>query len=183
MADGSGKGVWLWGPLTRQGLIVAALVCAIDQAFKTWMIHGFDIAARRQVELTPFFDLVMAWNYGVSYGLFAQDTALGQWLLVGVKALAVIVFWVWLARSERPLVAIALGLVIGGALGNAIDRSIYGAVADFFYFHIESWDFHWYIFNLADVAITAGAIGLIYDALVPAKTERPPPAASQAPRS
>ena len=88
-------------------------------------------------------------------------------MLLAVKAAAVLLLWVWLAHARDRLSALALGLIVGGALGNAIDRLAYGWVADFVHFHItaETWRFSWYVFNLADVAIVAGVIGLLYDSI------------------
>ena len=95
-------------------------------------------------------------------------------MLVGIKVLAIALFWVWLARSETKIGAVALGLIIGGAVGNGIDRSTYGAVADFFLVEIPQWDFRWYIFNLADVAIVAGVVGLLYEAILPRRAPETP---------
>jgi signal peptidase II len=165
---------WLWGRFTASGLIAAALAAVIDQGFKLWMIFGFDITAHQPVQVGPFLKLVMAWNYGISYGLFEQQGDLGQWVLVGIKALAIALFWVWLARAETRIGAVALGLIIGGAIGNGIDRATYGAVADFFLVEVPQWDFRWYIFNLADVAIVAGVIGLLYEAVLPRRAPETP---------
>ena len=109
----------------------------------------------------PFFDLVLVWNRGVSYGWFAQHTAFGRFGLVALSLVASLALWIWLARTERPLTAAAIGLVIGGALGNALDRVIYGAVADFFLLHWRGFD--WYVFNIADLAIVAGVGLLLYE--------------------
>jgi len=160
----------MWGPLTRLGLLVAAISAAIDQASKVWLLYVFDLPARAPVRLTPFLDLVMTWNKGISYGLFQQDGPFGQWVLLAIKAAAVALLWVWLARAGSRLTAVALGLIIGGAAGNAVDRIIHDAVADFVLFHIttETIRFNWYVFNLADAAIVAGVVGLLYEsALVP----------------
>jgi signal peptidase II len=152
------------GPLTGLGVLVAALVCLLDQAHKLWMLFSFDIAAHEPVEIAPFFEVILVWNRGVSYGLFEQDTALGQWGLVLFKIVAVIVLLAWLARTTTRLGAVALGLIIGGAIGNAIDRAAYGAVADFFHFHIGH--FSWYVFNIADIGIVAGVAMLLYEAVL-----------------
>jgi signal peptidase II len=156
---------YAWGPLTRFGVVVALIVCAIDQASKLWLLDLFDLANRGIVHITPFLDFVLTWNTGISYGLFPQESELGRAILLALKAAAVVVLWVWLARAELKLTALALGLIIGGAIGNAIDRVLYGAVADFVLFHIttKSFNFVWYVFNLADVAIVAGVIGLLYE--------------------
>jgi signal peptidase II len=158
----------LWGPLTRFGLAIAVAAAAIDQAVKVWLLFVFDLGGRGIVTLTPFLDLVLAWNTGISYGLFRQEGPLGQWLLLALKAIAVILLWIWLARATTRLTALSLGMIIGGAVGNAIDRYAYGAVADFVLFHITTADFSfkWYVFNVADVAIVAGVIGLLYETVI-----------------
>src|SRR5262249_10279115 len=111
---------------------------------------------------------VLTWNAGISYGLFPQKGPLGQWALLALKAIAVILLWIWLSRTSSRLTAASLGLIIGGAIGNAIDRFTYGAVADFVLFHLTTASFsvNWYVFNLADVATVAGVVGLRYERLV-----------------
>jgi signal peptidase II len=158
----------LWGPLTRFGLAVALLSAAVDQAVKLWLIFVFDLGARGIVTLTPFLNLVLAWNTGISFSLFPQSGPLGQWALLALKLIAVLLLWIWLARASTRLTALALGLIIGGALGNAIDRIAYGAVADFVLFHVttESFNFNWAVFNLADAAIVIGVAGLLYETLL-----------------
>jgi signal peptidase II len=159
---------YLYGPLTRLGLIAAALSAAADQAVKLWLLFGFDLGARGPVRLAPFLDLVLVWNTGISYGWFQQTGPAGQWALLAIKVIAVALLWIWLARAGSRLAALALGLIIGGAVGNAIDRLVHGAVVDFVLFHIATatWTFNWYVFNLADAAIVAGVIGLLYDSVV-----------------
>ena len=161
-------GSLLWGPLTGFALVVALAAAAIDQAVKLWLLNIFDLGARGIVTLTPFLDLVLTWNTGISYGLFRQEGPLGQWALLALKAIAVVLLWIWLSRTTSRLTALSLGLIIGGAVGNAIDRAVYGAVADFVLFHLTtaSFSFRWYVFNLADVAIVAGVIGLLYETLL-----------------
>ena len=165
---------FLRGPLTWAGLITALVTLAADQASKLYLLFVYDLGARGLVPLLPGFDLVLTWNTGISYGLLQQDSDLGRWLLLAFKLAAVAILWVWLARAGSRLTAVALGLIIGGALGNAIDRGLYGAVADFVFFHIEAWRFRWYVFNLADAAIVAGVIGLLYDSLVPGRAAKAP---------
>jgi signal peptidase II len=156
----------LAGPFTRLGLAAALIACALDQAVKLWLLFSYDLAAKGAARLTPFLDLVLTWNKGISYGLFQQEGPAGQWALLGFKALAVILLWLWLARATSRLSAVALGLIIGGAIGNAIDRVAYGAVADFLLFtpHLGGFGFP-YVFNLADSAIVAGVAGLLYESL------------------
>jgi signal peptidase II len=157
----------LWGPLTRFGLLVALMAAVIDQAVKLWLLFVVDLGGRGIVSIAPFLDLVLTWNTGISYGLFRQEGPLGQWALLALKAIAVALLWIWLSRAVSRLTALSLGLIIGGAVGNAIDRFAYGAVADFVLFHVStaSFSFKWYVFNLADVAIVAGVIGLLYETL------------------
>ena len=124
-------------PRLRSGLIAAVAVLVLDQASKLWLLFVFDIARRGAVKVTPFFDVVLAWNTGISYGWFQTESMAGQALLLAIKAIAVIVLGVWMARSQTRMAAIALGLIIGGALGNAIDSLAYGAVVDFALFHVE----------------------------------------------
>jgi signal peptidase II len=151
------------GPLTRLGLFLAIATFAADQLSKFWVLKIINLDERPPIQLTPFADLAMAWNEGVSYGLLTTRT---QPILVLISIFISLVLVIWLARSHRPLVAAALGLIIGGAMGNALDRIIHGAVADFVHLHWGS--FSWYVFNVADVAIVAGVALLIYDGLWPA---------------
>jgi len=152
----------------RSGVIAAIGVLALDQASKFWLLRVFDIGHRGTVKVTPFFDLVLAWNTGISYGWFQNESAVGQTILLAVKAVAVIVLAIWMARSRTPIATVALGLIIGGAVGNAADRFAYGAVVDFALFHVQIGGntFNWYVFNLADVAIVAGVAALLYDSFV-----------------
>jgi signal peptidase II len=152
----------------RPGVIAALVALALDQASKLWLLYVFDIARRGAVKVTPFFDLVLAWNVGISFGWFQSDSQLAQIALMAVKAVAVIVLAIWMARSRTLMATIALGLIIGGAIGNAIDRFAYGAVVDFALFHaqIGGNTFNWYVFNLADVAIVAGVAALLYDSFL-----------------
>jgi signal peptidase II len=153
----------------RPGIIAAVAALALDQASKLWLLFVFDLAAQHgKVKVTSFFDLALTWNTGISYGWFQSESALAQIVLMAVKAVAVIVLAVWMARSRTLLATIALGLIIGGAIGNAIDRFAYGAVADFALFHLQIGgnDHEWYVFNLADVAIVAGVAALLYDSFL-----------------
>jgi signal peptidase II len=155
-------------PHLRPGVIAALAVLALDQASKLWLLRVFDIGHRGAVRVTPFFDLVLAWNPGISFGWFQNDSAVAQTSLMIIKAIAVIVLAIWMARSRTLLATIALGLIIGGAIGNAVDRFAYGAVVDFALFHLQIGGntFNWYVFNLADVAIVAGVAALLYDSFL-----------------
>jgi signal peptidase II len=152
----------------RLGVITALVTLALDQASKLWLLYVLDIGHRGTVKVTPFFDLVLAWNIGISFGWFQNDSQIAQLALMLVKAAAVIALAIWMARSRTLLATVALGLIIGGAIGNAIDRVAYGAVVDFALFHLQigANTFNWYVFNLADVAIVAGVAALLYDSFL-----------------
>jgi signal peptidase II len=152
----------------RPGVIAGIAVLALDQASKLWLLFVFDIGHRGAVKVTPFFDLVLAWNVGISFGWFQNDSQIAQIALMLIKAVAVIVLAIWMARSRTLIATVALGLIIGGAIGNAIDRFAYGAVVDFALFHVQIGGntFNWYVFNLADVAIVAGVAALLYDSFL-----------------
>jgi signal peptidase II len=158
---------YAWGRWSAFGLGIAAAACALDQASKLWLLFGINLADRAPIAVAPFFDLVLTWNTGISYGLLDRHSAALQDALLAFKAAALIFLWIWLARASSRLAALALGLIIGGALGNAIDGLHWPGVLDFALLHLDGagWTFRWYVFNLADVAIVAGVIGLLYESL------------------
>jgi signal peptidase II len=161
---------WLWGPLSLLGLGLAVTTVGLDQVHKWWMLTAFDIQSKGRVAVLPFLDLEFVKNTGVSYGLFLQNTRQGQWILASFAGLAVCAMAVWLARGvTNKLVAASVGLIMGGAASNAVDRLSLGGVADFFLLH--AYGFYWYVFNLADVAIVAGVIGLVYDSLTASRKD------------
>jgi signal peptidase II len=160
------------GPYFGLGLAIAAITFVLDQITKYAVLYGLELPLRGKIYIAPFADFVLAMNRGISYGLFPQDGELGRWLLFSIKIAASVLFFFWLRRAASALVAAALGLLIGGALGNALDRAVYGAVVDFVALH--AYGFRWYVFNLADAAIVAGVIGLLYDALRPNALKSPP---------
>ena len=148
----------------RLGALTALVTLALDQASKLYLLFGYELPLKEPVVLAPFLELIVVWNRGISYGLFQQDSELGRWALFAVMIAAVVGLSVWMARATSRLLATSLGLIVGGAIGNAIDRVAYGAVFDFVHFHVGS--FSWYVFNVADAAIVAGVVGLVYDSLV-----------------
>ncbi|HJO97621.1 MAG: signal peptidase II [Rhodospirillales bacterium] len=150
------------GSAPRVGIAAATLVVALDQASKWWMLDHV-MRPPRVIELTGFFNLVMGWNRGVSFGLFNTSTPYNAWVLSALALIIVAVLAVWLGRTRSPLLAAAIGLIIGGALGNVIDRVRFGAVFDFLDIHAAG--FHWPAFNVADSAITVGAVMLVVDSL------------------
>jgi signal peptidase II len=143
------------------GFGVAALILMLDQLTKWWIV-GRVMNQPRAIEITPFFNLVMVWNRGITFGLFG-DSEWGRWAFAGLALAIVIVLITWLVRASRRWIAAALGLIIGGAIGNVIDRIRWGAVADFLDFHVAGW--HWPAFNVADSAIVVGVGLLLLEAL------------------
>lgn len=147
----------------RLGLSVAAVIFAADQALKLWILFIYDLPARGRVAVLPFLDLVMVWNRGISYGLFQQEGLAGRLVLLAISVAACVFIFFWLRRNVPRLEAWALGLILGGAAGNAVDRFAYGAVADFVLLYAGG--FEWYVFNIADAAIVVGVVLLLYAAL------------------
>jgi signal peptidase II len=145
----------------RLFLIVFVLTLVLDQASKLYLFFVVDIASRSPIAVTSFFDLALVWNRGISYGLFQQSTELGRWILTLFKLAATIGLSIWAWRAQEKWLSIGLGLIAAGALGNAIDRILYGAVLDFAHFYWGS--FSWYVFNVADAAIVVGVVFLLYD--------------------
>lgn len=164
-------------PMLRFGLILAAVVIVVDQLTKWWILGPMDfsplgclqmIGPCGFIEVSPIFDLRMVWNRGVSFGLLRADADMARWGLVALSLVISGVFLWWLKDATRRLTAISLGLVVGGALGNVIDRIRFGAVADFLDFS-GLW-FPW-VFNVADAGITVGAILLAVDMVFFSETE------------
>ncbi len=156
----------------RIGLLVALVTLILDQVSKLWLYFGTDLVLTQPWPLTTFADFVVVWNRGVSYGLFQQDGGVGRWLLVALALAAAVALGFWMWRAGSRLLAASLGLIIGGAVGNAIDRAAYGAVFDFVHLHAGEWS--WYVFNIADAAIVAGVVGLIIDSLRPQRHDEVP---------
>jgi signal peptidase II len=146
----------------RLGLAAILAALALDQLSK-WVILTRVMNPPEPVAVLPVFDLVLAWNRGVSFSMFWSDGAHAPYLLAGFALLVVAGLAVWLARVKAPLPALGLGLIIGGAVGNVVDRLQFGAVVDFLYFHYAGWGFP--AFNLADTAITVGVALLLLDSL------------------
>jgi signal peptidase II len=147
------------------GLALAAAVFVADRVSKQWILGLLEQNAL-PIEVTPFFNLVFTWNRGITFGLFnsAEGAGWGRWVLLAVTGAIALGLLVWLARAAQWWVVVALGLVIGGAVGNLVDRVLYGAVADFLDFHLLG--YHWYVFNVADSAIVCGVGLLLLDSLL-----------------
>ena len=145
------------------GFLLAVFVIALDQLSKSILLALFHPATGKpptEITLAPFFDLVLVWNRGVSFGIFNHDNSVMPLALIGLALILVILVAYWLTRAETWGEAAAFGLIIGGAIGNVIDRARLGAVVDFLDFH---WDVHhWPAFNLADSCIVLGACLILY---------------------
>ena len=161
-----------WRRDMRPGLIVAAVVLAGDQISKALLIGLMAARGDAPLEITGFFRLVMVWNQGVSFGLLngPDEAGLRRWALVVVALAIVGGLLLWLRKARTPWLAGVIGAIVGGALGNVVDRLARGAVADFFDAH--AWGWHWPAFNVADAAISLGVVALIADGLLGRRSER-----------
>jgi signal peptidase II len=151
--------------MLARGLAVSAAVVIVDQLSKAAVLEyfaGSPLAAHEAI--TPFFNLVLTYNRGISFGLFNTPSGMNVLLFSVLAAIIVTTLIIWLRRVASSLLAVAIGLVIGGAIGNVIDRIRYGAVVDFLDFHIGSW--HWPAFNVADSAICVGVAAMLLDGLL-----------------
>jgi signal peptidase II len=157
--------------LDKQAMGLVVLTLIADQLSKEMLLRFLLKAGPSVPVIDDFFRLVIVWNPGVSFGFLGGDKALPPWVL-SVVAIAVCVgLFVWLRRIDRPLIGWGIGLVIGGAIGNVIDRARWGAVFDFADFHVAQW--HWPAFNVADSAIVVGVGLMLIDSLVGEKQHTP----------
>lgn len=145
----------------KLGLLVALLIFIADQATKFYVLHGLNLEFAGMIPVIPFVDFVLVWNRGISYGLFQQHQDFGRYVLIFLSLLISAGLGIWLNRTKDRILALAIGFLVGGALGNVIDRLIYGAVVDFVLLHWGEW--RWYVFNLADAAIVFGVVLLLYE--------------------
>ena len=143
------------------GLLLAAITVVFDQFTKALVLAFLE--PYQAVEWAPFLSCVLVFNTGISFGLFAGETALLRWVLIGLALAVSVLLTSWLYKEKRPRVASALGLILGGAIGNVVDRIFRHAVVDFLDLHIGGW--HWPAFNLADSAITVGAVLYVFTSL------------------
>lgn len=154
--------------LTAAGLAALAVVLAADQGSKGWVLNGLGLPDLGSVPVLPGLNFTFVQNQGVTFGLFKAGGEYGPLLLAGVAVAIVVALGVWLRRAENPLVAIALGAIGGGAVGNIIDRLRFGWVVDFIHVHVGSWS--WYVFNVADAAIVCGVGALLLDGVLPKRS-------------
>ena len=151
------------------GIGMALAILVADQASKWWVLEVFDLPARVSVPVLSWLNLTMVWNRGITFGLLSSDSTWGAVLLAGVALAVVAALAVWLWQAERAAVALALGAVAGGAVGNVIDRVRFGAVVDFV--HAHAWGWSWYVFNVADAAIVCGVAVLVLDSVLAGRKE------------
>src|SRR6185312_5131658 len=151
--------------LTALGLAAALVVLAADQVSKWWVVTVIDLPTIRQIVLLPMLNLTMVRNQGITFGLLNGFGTWGHLILAAIALAVVVALGVWLRRAESRLVAVALGAIAGGAVGNVIDRLRFGAVVDFIHAHLGDW--HWYVFNVADAAIVCGVAALVLENLLP----------------
>jgi signal peptidase II len=164
-------GGWLWGPFSGLGLSVAVTTAVLDQAHKWWMVVVEEIEGRGRYSALPFLDIRFTRNTGVSFSMLDSSSYSWQLGLAGFAVIAALALWVWLARGpSNRLLAWSLGLVMGGAVGNAVDRVLYGGVTDYFLPHAFGIDWP-NVFNIADVAIVAGVAGLLYESFVASRND------------
>jgi signal peptidase II len=151
----------------RLGIGLAIATLALDQATKFYIFRVLDLPERGTIEVLPILDLSFVWNHGISLGLFQQGSEIGRWALVSLELAAVIFILLWMWRTKSLVTTVALGLIAGGAAGNAIDRALFGAVLDFL--HLHAGNVRWldfpYIFNVADSGISLGVALLVLESL------------------
>lgn len=159
MAGTAGMTMPIHRPARYLGLMTAPIAAAIDQGSKAWALDALWPPYSEGIVLLPVLNLRLGFNTGVTFGMFAESAAGAVWLLVGIKLAVVAWLLHWLWRAASRIEAVAIGLIIGGALGNILDRLRIGAVTDFIDAHYGGW--HWPTFNLADVAIVCGVTLLV----------------------
>ena len=157
--------------IDRQAMMLVALTVVADQASKEVLLRYLQRVGKAVPVIDDFFRLVEVWNPGVSFGMLGGDRALPAWVLSGVAILVCIGLFLWLRRTDRPLTGWGIGLVMGGAIGNVIDRARWGAVFDFADFYVRQW--HWPAFNVADSAIVIGVGLMLLDSLIGDKERAP----------
>jgi signal peptidase II len=173
MSLSGGMRGWLWGPLSGLAAWIALPTLILDQANKWWMILVYRIEEKGRVAVLPFLDFVYVLNTGISYSLLDGKSYRWQLALSVFAVVVSIAMWVYIARGATTrAMAIGLALIVGGAIGNAIDRVILGGVADFFLLH--AYGLSWYVFNIADVAIVAGVVVLLYDSFMQWRVAKTP---------
>lgn len=151
------------GPYFSRGLLISGFILLADQISKWWILNGLKLPEVGSVELLPFLNFTMVWNYGISMGL-PMGESLGKWGIVILTAGISLWLLNWLRTTEQKFEGWGLAIILGGAIGNIVDRFLHGAVVDFI--HLHAFDYNFYVFNVADSAITIGVILLLIDGLL-----------------
>lgn len=159
--------------MIRIGLVCSVLVLAADQASKYWILNGLDLPALGSVAVLPVLNFTMVWNHGVTFGLLTSHGPRAPYFLGAVALAVVVALGVWLSRAGNLWVALGIGAIAGGAIGNVLDRLRYGAVVDFI--HAHAWGYSWYVFNVADAAIVCGVAALMIETLLPRRLAQASP--------
>ncbi len=154
----------IYSKAQQVALWLAAVIFVADRASKYWIVEIYDLAEKGSVEILPFFNLTMVWNYGVSMGMLEATSDVGRYALIALTTAVALMVLFWLKKEQLKHNIIAYGMIIGGAIGNIWDRFDYGAVADFIHLHAAGYSF--YVFNVADAAISLGVAILLWDALL-----------------
>ncbi len=166
---------WVWGPFSGLGLVVAAVTAVLDQAHKWWMLAVVGIEGKGRYSALPFLDIKFARNTGVSFSMLDSSSYNWQLGLAGFAILAAVALWAWLAHGpSNRIMAWSLGLIIGGAVANAVDRVLFGGVTDYFLPHAFGFDWP-AVFNIADAAIVAGVAGLLYESFIASRNDAAKP--------
>ena len=156
--------------LGASALALGASIVALDQTVKYWVLNALRLPDIGSVPVAGPLHWTMVWNQGVSFGFFRADHDIVRWALAAFSIIVAVVLAGWVRKATRPLFALALGLVIGGAVGNVIDRIRFGAVVDFI--DVTRIGFFPWVFNIADAAIVCGVVALVVDALIRPETKR-----------
>ena len=156
---------------SRAGLLAGLAVLVADQASKWWILQQLDLPDRHRVDLLPVLSLTWVENTGVTFGMFRAAGGWGPVLLAAIAFAIVAGLIIWLRRAETLLVALSLGAIAGGAIGNVVDRLRFGWVEDFIHVHVGTWS--WYVFNVADAAIVCGVAALVVDGMRPRPRRSP----------
>ena len=142
-------------------LILSIFIFLLDFSSKYYLVNYYDLGSKGRVYLTPFLDFILVLNPGISFGIFSNGDDIQRWILSIISILVIFYLYYWSTKSPSKLTKISLFIMIGGALGNVLDRLTYGKVIDFISLHV--FDYYWYVFNIADIAIVLGGLMILID--------------------
>ena len=142
-------------------LILSIFIFLLDFSSKYYLVNFYDLGSKGRVYLTPFLDFILVLNPGISFGIFSNGDDIQRWILSIISISVIFYLYYWSTKSPSKLTKISLFIMIGGALGNVLDRLTYGKVIDFISLHV--FDYYWYVFNIADIAIVLGGLMILID--------------------